>query len=107
MTFGEYRKLAMRTNSPHSTKEELQLNAILGLCGESGELADVVKKTRFQGHDLSLEDIADELGDILWYIAQACEGFGFDMDTLAENNISKLKKRYPDGFSAERSINRQ
>lgn len=106
MTFNEYRQLAMRTNSPHSSKDELQLNAILGLCGESGELADVVKKSRFQGHELSLDDISDELGDILWYIAQACEGFGFDMDELAERNIAKLKKRYPQGFESDRSIYR-
>lgn len=83
------------------------INASLGLCGESGEVADVVKKFAYQGHDLDRDHIIEELGDILWYVAQAAESICVDMSVIAENNIRKLLLRYPDGFSSDKSINRR
>jgi NTP pyrophosphatase (non-canonical NTP hydrolase) len=83
------------------------LNGALGLCGEAGETADIVKKHFFQGHDLDKEDLKNEMGDCLWYIAVLAHSAGIELHEVARYNIEKLKKRYPDGFSFEKSINRQ
>lgn len=80
--------------------------AALGLTGESGEVADIVKKWRAHGHTLDETKIIDELGDVLWYIALAADALGTTMDTIAYLNFAKLRRRYPNGFETERSINR-
>lgn len=103
MNFNEYQKLALRTANKD---KDLVLNAALGLTGESGEVADIIKKYLFQGHELDKEKIIDELGDILWYIAIMAEGLGVKMEVIPTYNIDKLKKRYPNGFEVKRSINR-
>lgn len=104
MTFNEYQKEAMRIASGMSGY--LLLNGVMGLNGEAGECIDIVKKYMFQGHELDKEHIAKELSDCLWYIAVAAEGIGYKLDDIAEMNVEKLRKRYPDGFSTERSVNR-
>ena len=106
MTGTEYQKLAMRTNKPEATQEQNLINGCLGLAGEAGEVCDIVKKYMFQGHNLETQKIVDELSDVLWYIALTAQGVGCDLDSIMEHNINKLKKRYPNGFEAERSINR-
>lgn len=83
------------------------VNASLGLSGETGELNDMIKKSIFHGHSLDMEKVKKEIGDIMWYIAMMCESFGFDMSEIAQMNIDKLKARYPEGFSEERSQHRQ
>lgn len=107
MTIQEYQIAAMRTSRKGGFAVEHLLNGVLGLVGESGEVADIVKKVAFQGHELDREHIAKELGDICWYIAEAATALGYDLETIMQMNIDKLKKRYPDGFSAERSQNRE
>ena len=104
----EYQTLAMRTatNDILESKYLCLENAALGLCGESGEFADIIKKVHFQGHELNEEHLAKELGDILWYIALACEGMGWTLEYIMELNIDKLLKRYPIEFDTERSIHR-
>lgn len=107
MTINEYQTAALRTaQTDKLTANELLLNAALGLCGESGEVADIVKKFRFQGHDLDIDHIAKELGDIAWYLAVGAYAIGLDLETIFRMNIEKLKARYPDGFSADRSLHR-
>lgn len=107
MTINEYQSLAMRTASGMNYEHHgMLLNGVLGLCGESGEVADIVKKATFQGHDLDIEHVAKELGDICWYIAVSATAIGCDLETIMKMNIEKLRKRYPDGFDAERSKNR-
>ena len=106
MTGTEYQKLAMRTNKSEATQEENLINGCLGLAGEAGEVCDIVKKYMFQGHNLETQKIVDELSDVLWYVALTAQGIGCDLDSIMEHNINKLKKRYPNGFEAERSINR-
>lgn len=101
-----YQELAMVTKNKKLPLSEQILNAALGLTGEAGEVADMVKKWKFQGHLLDPKDIAKELGDICWYVALMSESIGLSFDEILEMNIEKLKKRYPEGFSAERSINR-
>ena len=79
----------------------------MGLCGEAGEVIDLVKKHLHQGHPLNKEQLIKELGDVAWYLAEAAYALGVDLDTVCAGNISKLKKRYPEGFDKERSINRE
>ena len=107
MTINEYQTAALRTaQTDKLTANELLLNSALGLCGESGEVADLVKKHRFQGHDLDFEHIAKERGDIAWYLAVGAYAIGYDLETILQMNVDKLKARYPDGFSADRSLHR-
>ena len=107
MTINEYQKLAMRTSNKDMMPDAHLLNGALGLTGESGEVADLVKKCLMQGHDLDLEHVAKELGDICWYIAETATVIGYDMETIMQMNIDKLKKRYPEGFDTERSQHRE
>ena len=107
MTINEYQYAALRTaQTDKLTANELLLNSALGLCGESGEVADLVKKHRFQGHDLDFEHIAKELGDIAWYLAVGAYSIGYDLEKILQMNVDKLKARYPDGFSTDRSLHR-
>ncbi|HUM43277.1 MAG TPA: nucleoside triphosphate pyrophosphohydrolase family protein [Fervidobacterium sp.] len=107
MTFEEYQRLAQRTSSEKMQLIEKIENGLMGLNGEAGEAIDVLKKHKFQGHQLDRNKIIEELGDVLWYIAETCEGLGVSMEEVASFNIEKLKNRYPDGFSSDRSINRK
>ena len=107
MTINEYQALAMRTSNKELSPDYHLLNGVLGLCGESGEVADMVKKNWMQGHDLDLDHLAKELGDCLWYIAETATAIGVDMETIMRMNIEKLKARYPDGFSSDRSQHRK
>jgi NTP pyrophosphatase (non-canonical NTP hydrolase) len=101
----KYQKAALRTASSVEP-DDLILNGVLGLAGESGEVADHIKKHLFQGHALNKEYLASELGDICWYISITAEGLGYTLGEIMQMNIEKLSKRYPDGFDSERSINR-
>ena len=106
MEINEYQKLAMRTLNPEIEKKELILNAAMGLCGESGEVIDLVKKHLFQGHDLDDEKLIKELGDVAWYLAEATTALNVNLSEILEKNIKKLENRFPDGFNSNRSINR-
>jgi NTP pyrophosphatase (non-canonical NTP hydrolase) len=109
--FDEYQELALRTASPQSTESEQTMldAAALGLAGESGEIADHVKKILYHGHpldDATRDKIAKEIGDILWYCAIGARGIGVSLSEIARLNVEKLRKRYPEGFSTEKSLNR-
>lgn len=106
MTIKEYQEKASRTFPKNKTKDDLLLNAALGLAGESGEFADSLKKHFFQGHPLNKIHDAYELGDICWYIALAAKGLDIPLEEIFKMNIEKLEKRYPDGFSVEKSVGR-
>ena len=107
MTPNEYQTLAMKTLNPALSKKDVLINSVMGLCGESGEAIDIVKKHLAQGHELNKEALIKELGDVAWYLAEAAFALDVDLETVLEGNINKLKARYPDGFSEERSINRK
>ena len=106
MDGNKYQELAMRTNRPEATPEQNLINGCLGLSGETGEVCDIVKKCMFQGHELEKERILDEAGDCLWYLTLTVKSIGYSLNDAMEYNIDKLKKRYPNGFEEERSINR-
>lgn len=107
MTINEYQRLAMRTSNKELANMGHLENGVLGIAGESGEVADLVKKHLFQGHPLDVQHIVKELGDICWYIAEAATAIGYDLETIMQMNIDKLKARYPEGFDAERSLHRE
>jgi NTP pyrophosphatase (non-canonical NTP hydrolase) len=90
---------------------ERLLTAAVGLCAESGEFTEIVKKIVFQGKPVNEENLFHmkrELGDICWYLAQACMGLGTTIDEVIEMNVDKLKSRYPGGeFDVHYSENRK
>ena len=105
ITANDYQRAAMRTAG--DDEESYLLNGVMGLCGEAGEVIDLVKKHLHQGHELDPVKIAEELGDVLWYCALIAEAVGATLSEDMTRNIDKLKERFPDGFSKERSINRK
>ena len=106
MQGNEYQKLAMTTLNKELSDKDILINGAMGLCGESGECIDLVKKHLHQGHPLNKEKLIEELGDVMWYIAELAQYLGTDIETIMEGNIEKLAKRYPDGFSQYKSVNR-
>ena len=107
MTINEYQKEALRTESGANNDYPRILNGLMGLNGEAGEAIDILKKHMFQGHELDKEHIAKELGDVAWYLAVSADAIGYDLEKIFQMNVDKLRKRYPDGFEAERSLNRR
>jgi len=87
------------------------LTAAVGMSAESGEFTEVVKKIIFQGKPVNEENLFHlkrELGDIMWYVAQACMGLDTSLDEIMEMNVDKLKSRYPGGdFDVHYSENRK
>ena len=107
MTLNEYQQAAMRTASGMNYGQYgAIMNMALGICGESGEVADLVKKAAFQGHDLDREHVAKELGDCFWYLAVGAEAIGYTLEEIGQMNMAKLEARYPNGFETERSLHR-
>ena len=104
MNVNEYQELAMATLNPELNKKDVLINSVMGLCGESGEAVDIVKKWLAQGHELDKERLTKELGDIAWYLAEAATALDLPLEQILQANIDKLKKRYPDGFEVKRSI---
>ena len=104
MTINEYQKLAMTTLNRELSKKEVLINSVMGLCGESGEAIDIVKKWMAHGHELDKAHLAKELGDVAWYLAEAATALDMDLEDILQMNIEKLKNRYPEGFSSERSL---
>lgn len=134
MEIREYQDLAMRTNDGKCNERVLKvvgdytkleamydkgnllqiigcdpgelLNGVLGLTGEAGEVADIVKKYVFHGHELDRKELIKELGDVCWYLALLCHALDVPLDVVMISNIEKLRNRYPKGFSESASINR-
>lgn len=104
MNADAYQQEAMSLLNPALTQEQVLQNALMGLCGESGEAIDILKKHLFQGHPLDTEKLKKELGDVAWYLAEAAQGLGVSLSEIMQGNLDKLHKRYPDGFSTEHSM---
>ena len=106
MTINEYQRLAMSTLNTELSKRDVLINSVMGLCGESGEAIDIVKKHLHQGHELDKAALARGLGDIAWYLAEAATALDMELGDIFSANIEKLRRRYPEGFSKVRSVQR-
>jgi NTP pyrophosphatase (non-canonical NTP hydrolase) len=111
----EYVKLATKTESNNfeAMNERLKddglkrlLHAGIGLSTESGEFLDALKKHIFYGKDLDKVNLAEEMGDLFWYLAIVSDELGVKMEDVMERNIQKLKARYGEKFSEEKAENR-
>ena len=108
--FAEYQEEASKTIPVELTSSEIIDNAVYGLIGEVGELVDIIKKIKFQGHPMNDEARRHcllELGDILWYITEMAYGLSDNMSNVANMNIEKLRARYGDHFDSNKSQNRK
>lgn len=105
MTLNEYQMLASRTINDSLTKAQIENHALHGMVGEIGELHSLYQKV-YQGHEIDDEHAKKECGDIFWFLAEYCTANGWELDEIGQMNIDKLKARFPDGFSAEKSLHR-
>lgn len=106
MDFDRYQELAARTINKELTHKEQIMHALHGMVGEVGEIHSIFQK-EYQGHEIDEVHLAKEVGDLLWFIAELCTGYYWEMTMVAEKNIDKLLARYPEGFEAEKSLNRK
>lgn len=106
MEINEYQALALTTLNRELDKDAVLINSVMGLCGEAGESIDIVKKWFAQGHALDRAALKEEWGDIAWYLAEAAYALDSDLESIFAANIEKLRRRYPEGFSTERSQHR-
>ena len=107
MTVNEYQKMALSTLNPALGIQDVLIIGVMGLCGESGEAIDIVKKHLAQGHPLDREGLIKELGDVAWYLAETAYALDVSLEEVFQRNIDKLKARYPEGFDARRSVERK
>lgn len=107
MQVNEYQKAAMATLDPALDKKDVLINSIMGLCGESGEAIDIVKKWLMQGHELDKEHLVRELGDAAWYLAEAATALDVPLEAVFQGNLDKLRRRFPNGFDTGASVNRK
>lgn len=104
-TFDEYQREAARTIGEDMMPFEVTSHALHGMVAEIGEIHGLFQKV-YQGHELDMEHLQKELGDLLWFVAEYCTAENWRLSDIAQMNIDKLKARYPDGFDAQRSLNR-
>ena len=107
ITLERYQELANRSAGAGGDGDRRLMVSALGLAGETGEFANLVKKMTAHGHSFDPAPLKDELGDVLWYLAEAATAAGLSLNEIAQENVNKLLKRYPEGFSQENSINRK
>ena len=106
MDLNEYQRLAARTINQNLNDSLKAMHALHGMSGEIGELHSLYQKV-YQGHIAQENHYKNELGDLLWFIAEYCTAHGWTLEEIGQMNIDKLRARYPSGFDAERSINRK
>lgn len=106
MTFNEYQTLARRTQNPDIFIYEREMHALHGLSAEIGEINGIYQKS-YQGHMFDVEKAVEEMGDVLWFMAELADVLDVPLEEVARRNIEKLRKRYPNGFDEDRSVNRE
>lgn len=106
MTANEYQNLAARTINWNLANNEKAFHALYGMVGEVGEIHSIYQKL-FQGHELDFDHIKKEVGDLLWFIAELCTAYGWNLEDVMYMNIIKLKERYPEGFDPDKSLHRK
>lgn len=105
MKFGEYQRQARRTQNKELTDEQRLNHALHGLASEVGEIHGLFQKV-YQGHEIDEEELIKELGDLLWFAAEFADAKRWSLGVVAERNIAKLWRRFPEGFDSDRSIHR-
>lgn len=101
----EYTQFVLSKVSPQTVNEPM-LAASLGIAGEAGEIADLVKKYTFHNHKMAVEEVTEELGDLFFYVTLMMWTLNITLDEIIEMNVQKLDERYPEGFESIRSMNR-
>jgi len=96
----EYQSLCRATAKKFETSEKEILTWGLGIAGEAGDVASCIKKTFAHDND-QRAGIRENIGDALWYAAMICNFFGWDMQEVLDENVAKLKKRFPNGFTIQ------
>lgn len=94
----EYQKLCRNTAKSFADNDKEISNWGLGIAGEAGDLAGCIKKTIYHNND-QRPGIRENVGDTMWYLAMICNVFGWELEEILAENINKLKKRYPKGFT--------
>ena len=107
MQVNEYQKAAMATLNPALDKKDVLINGVMGLCGGSGEAIDIVKKWLMQGHELDKKHLVRELGDVVWYLAEAATTLDVPLEAVFQGNLDKVRRRFPNGFDTGASVNRK
>lgn len=107
MEIKDFQKVSDRTLNKELSFKETISNMIFGANGELGEVTDILKKHLYQGHALDVDHLAEELGDVMFYLVNLANLFGLNMEDILADNVAKVSKRYPEGFSVEKSINRE
>ena len=107
MNLDEYQEAAKRPAKQFIEWKEALCDFGMGVSGEAGEIANYLKKVVFHEHPLDPGKLEEEIGDVLWYIAMLCNYTGLSLSAIPQKNIEKLQKRYPEGFSPERSLQRE
>jgi NTP pyrophosphatase (non-canonical NTP hydrolase) len=105
MNLTDYQRAIRRTAAPLEQDEQLKL-ALIGLSDELGEIAGPLKKYLYHQHPLEMPHVEEEIGDLCWYLGTLCNALGLSLDAILARNLKKLARRYPDGFSQERSLHR-
>jgi len=99
LSLKEYQKLVIRTaKGNYKSKNDELVNWGLGVAGEAGDLAGCIKKTIYHGND-QREGMRENIGDTMWYLAMICTSLAWNFEEVLAENIAKLKKRYPKGFT--------
>lgn len=106
MSLKEYQALARRTQNNELAIEEKERHALFGMASEVGEIHAIYQKV-YQGHAMDYMQVVDEMGDLMWFMAELADAIGVSLDDVADHNIAKLKKRYPRGFDVEHSVHRE
>lgn len=106
MHLDEYQAAASRTSDITKDLDTRLSISALGVAGEAGEVADLIKKWLGHGHSRDIQALVKELGDVLWYVSDIASMHGLSLSEVAQANIEKLKKRYPEGFCEEASRER-
>lgn len=105
MEFNEYQEQARRTQRSDLPIWALREHALYGLTSEVGEVMGLHQKVH-QGHPMDETALRLEIGDVMWFIAELCDVYGWSMSDIAAANIEKLRNRYRERFSVEESVNR-
>ena len=106
MEINEYQQKAIRTLAPLNSDLENDIHMVLGMQTEAAELADVFKKNLAYNKNIDWINVKEEVGDLMWYIANLCNLHNWDLRDIMQTNIFKLQARYPDKFSDDKAINR-